>query len=219
MINLNKCLFEKLGSICILFLFTAFSNETVIITVSNLSFTTYKSLENIYSTTLQCPCANKTISQEIFLSFSPRFHQICSSGFVDDQWITLLKYRATISTDTDWFKKASAQFQLLTDLCDLANQTITNAVQRFYQQTFVTSSIMDETDFNKQINASVNQFYQSTLYNFNIQKDIVYLILQVDQFYMASPISGTSISYVDLIFNTINITDNSTTGYVCSVFQ
>lgn len=219
MINLNKCLFEKLGSICILFVFTALSNETVIITISNPSLATYNSLENIYSTTLHCPCANKTISQQIFLSFSPTFHQICSSGFVDDQWISLLKYRATISTETDWFKKAGAQFQLLADLCNLVNQTITNAVQRFSQQTFVTSSIIHQTDFNKQINATVNQFYQSILYNYDIQKDIVYLILQVDQFYMASGISGTSISYVDLIFKTNNITNNYTTGYVCSFFQ
>jgi len=198
-------------------LFTALSDETVIITTTNPSFTTYNSLEQIYSTTLQCPCSNKAISQQRFMSFSPTFHQICSSGFIDDAWIQLLNYRATDNYNNDWFTISSAQFQLLADLCDLVNKTINDAARRFLSQIFIASSVINQDDFNKQINASVNQFYQSTLYNFNIQKDIVYLIIQIDQFYMALSISGTDISDPNLILNINNVTDNYTIGNVCAI--
>lgn len=198
-------------------MFTALSDETVIITTTNPSFTTYNSLEQIYSTTLQCPCSNKAISQQRFMSFSPTFHQICSSGFIDDAWIQLLNYRATDNYNNDWFTISSAQFQLLADLCDLVNKTINDAARRFLSQIFIASSVINQDDFNKQINASVNQFYQSTLYNFNIQKDIVYLIIQIDQFYMALSISGTDISDPNLILNINNVTDNYTIGNVCAI--
>jgi len=198
-------------------LFTALNDETVIITTTNPSFTTYNSLEQIYSTTLQCPCSNKAISQQRFMSFSPTFHQICSSGFIDDAWIQLLNYRATDNYNNDWFTISSAQFQLLADLCDLVNKTINDAARRFLSQIFIASSVINQDDFNKQINASVNQFYQSTLYNFNIQKDIVYLIIQIDQFYMALSISGTDISDPNLILNINNVTDNYTIGNVCAI--
>jgi len=198
-------------------LFTALNDETVIITTTNPSFTTYNSLEQIYSTTLQCPCSNKAISQQRFMSFSPTFHQICSSGFIGDAWIQLLNYRATDNYNNDWFTISSAQFQLLADLCDLVNKTINDAARRFLSQIFIASSVINQDDFNKQINASVNQFYQSTLYNFNIQKDIVYLIIQIDQFYMALSISGTDISDPNLILNINNVTDNYTIGNVCAI--
>ncbi|CAF3904501.1 unnamed protein product [Adineta steineri] len=79
------------GSICILCLFTSLNSETKTIIERKPSLTTYKSL-GIHSATLQCPCLNKAILHQKFVSLSPHFHQICSSGFVHDDWIEMTKW-------------------------------------------------------------------------------------------------------------------------------
>ncbi|UJR07421.1 hypothetical protein I4U23_011707, partial [Adineta vaga] len=203
------------GSISILLLFTTLSNEITTITISNPSIIIYKSLENIYSTTLRCPCSNKTISHQTFMSFSPTFHQICSSGFIDDAWIKMLKSSRNYYVSNDWSNKANQQFQLLSDLCRLANRTIIDAIDRFLSQVFIASSIMNEMDFNKQLNSSINQFYQSTLYHFEFQKNIIELIMQVDQLYAGIFIIGSDYSNIGLIVNVItNETNNDTTSQI-----
>ncbi|CAF1350011.1 unnamed protein product, partial [Adineta ricciae] len=204
------------GLICCLCLYTIFSKEIITITVSNPSMAMYESLENIYLTTVQCPCSNKTISHRIFMSFSPTFHQICSSGFVDEDWIILLKTSSNIANDNDWRNQAYKNFQLISDFCRLSNTTIKEAVDRFLSQVFIASTIMNKTDFDKQFNASINQFYRSTLYNFDLLKEVVYLTMQVDQLYSGS-FKNTFLYNFDtrLVANVItNETNNITTQQV-----
>jgi len=169
----------------------------------------------MHSMTLHCPCSNKTISQDIFMSFAPTLHQICSSAFLEYQWIYGLQNLATSANQNSWIRGAPTQFQLLDSICDLVNNTVNNAVYTFLSQVFIASSIMNETDFNTQINASVNQFYQSMFYNFNIQKEILYLIIRVNQLYMAIQSTGVQNAYVNLILKTINVPNNYTIGNVC----
>lgn len=194
------------------------NNEIVIITISNPSITTYKTLESRYSTTLQCPCSNQTISHRIFMSFSPILHQYCSSGFVDNDWIALLQYSAGDIVTNDWRNHAHQHFQTLADFCQLANKTITEAIRRFLSQIFITSSLINEFNFNEQLNASINQFYQSTLYNFDLVKDVIHLIMQVDQYYVGSLKTTLRIYDTRQIVNTIiNETNNVRTGQVKSI--
>lgn len=214
--NIYFC--DVLGSIFVLCLFTTLRNETVIITVPKPSFTTYDSLESIHSTILRCPCSNKTITQQTFISFSPTFHQICSSSFVQGYWIRMLQDQSSPGKN-DWRNAAFIEFRLLSDICQLANRTINNAIDRFLSQEFIVSSVMNENEFEKQFNASINQFYQSTLYNFDIQKGITQLIMHINQFYLGSTSWGFSNTYADLFVNTAtNKTDNYTIGYVCYLF-
>ncbi|CAF1633581.1 unnamed protein product [Adineta ricciae] len=153
------------------------------------------------------------------MSFSPTFHQICSSVFVSDLWMNILQGQNNIGLN-DWRRQASAEFQLLSDLCQLTNKTIKYSINRFLSQVVIVSSVMDEIDFNEQMNASVNQFYRSTLYNFDIQKDIMRLILQVDRFYLATVHWGQSMEAPDLVVNTVtNKTNNYSTQYVCYTFS
>ncbi|CAF1056856.1 unnamed protein product [Adineta steineri] len=155
----------------------------MIITVPNPSLTLYNSLESIYSTTLQCPCANKTIPYQTFISLSPVFHQLCSSGFVTNDWIQQMMDSMTTDVSYDWRIDAYKQFQILSDLCKLANRTIDVGMNKFLSQSFITSYVMNEIDFNKQLNANLNQFYQSTVYNFVLMKDMIQLIQQVNQYH------------------------------------
>ena len=127
-----------------------------------------------------------TIPYREFLSLSPILHQICSSDFVSQRWISIMKSSGTRWVPFDWRNKAPFQFQLLSDLCQSTNKTIDDAVRRFNEQSFITSSVLNEIDFNIQLNATLEQFFQSTVINFGVFTDTVRLLMQVDQYYMGS---------------------------------
>ena len=212
-------MFEILGSICSLCLFILLSKTSIIALVPSPAFQTYNSLESIHSSTLRCPCSNKAIPYKNFLSLSPMFHPICSSSFVHKNWIEILKLNTVLALPNDWFKKAYIQFQILSDLCQLANMTIIDAIDRFLNQFFIASSVAKETNFAKQLNATLGQFYQSTIYSFVFLKDITNLIMQVDQFYMGVVTALGENAQLDLMTNVItNETSNHQAAQVCQSF-
>ncbi|CAF3664549.1 unnamed protein product [Adineta steineri] len=187
------------GSICTVCLVTSLNSEIVPITITNLSMATYNDLEDQHYSTLRCPCSNKAIPYEKFLSLSPRFHQICSSDFIHSSWIKIMQSFRHLYPD-DWRYRVDLQFQFLSDFCHLARQTIYDAIVRYRSQLFIVSSVMNETEFYKQTNTSFNQFNQSIVYNFRMMTNVLQLLLQIDQLYNESetPIYVLS-SYVGLI--------------------
>ena len=212
-------LFEILGSICSLCLFVLLSKASVTALEPSPAFQTYNSLESIHSSTLRCPCSNKAIPYKNFLSFSPVFHSVCSSNFVHKYWIEILKVGRVYIVPNDWRKEAYVQFQILSDLCQLANKTIIDAIDRFANQFFIASSVLNKTNFAKQLDTTLDQFYQSTLHNFILLKDIASLIMQVDQFYMGDKSSSDN---HDVLRLSINVTTDDTSDYqvaqVCQFF-
>ncbi|CAF1468909.1 unnamed protein product [Adineta ricciae] len=175
-----------IGVICALILFMSFNREMVTITERSPSLQTYIDLEQSHSTILRCPCSESAILYQKFLTLSPRLHQVCTSIFVEDDWIELLMSLMDYRSLKDWRNRASSEFRILSDFCQLANRTISDAVNRYLSQFFITSSILSKTDFEQQINASLKQFYQSTFYHFNSMEKIVHLLMQIDQPFVKS---------------------------------
>ncbi|CAF1563845.1 unnamed protein product [Adineta ricciae] len=173
-----------LGSTLILCLFISLSNEIVIIRQTNPLLTTYNTLKNLYSSTLQCPCLNKAIANRNFLVLSPNLHQICSSGFIHEDWIRIVQASLKYNILNDWLEQTPSQFQLLSDFCYLANKTIENAMHEYLSQLFIVSSVINETEFHEQINASLRQFYQTSFHSFHLMINISQLLMQIDQHYV-----------------------------------
>ncbi|CAF1440472.1 unnamed protein product [Adineta steineri] len=147
------------------------------------SLTTYKDLQDKYSKTLKCPCSNVIIPHQQFVSLSPVFHQVCESDFVTEKWLLLLKYIRTKYSTVDWRNRAFSQFHLLSEFCKLANETIDDALHRFVSQPFIVSNLLPEIDFTKQLNLTLDQFFQSTIDYFGLLIKTVQILTQVDQPY------------------------------------
>ncbi|CAF1371606.1 unnamed protein product [Adineta ricciae] len=190
-----------IGSICIVCIFTSLNSEIITIPTPNASIITY--LEISRSKTLHCPCSNKTILYGEFLTLSPRFHQICSSGFVHNSWISLLRKFYTSNYDEDWLSHSSRHFQFLSDFCSLAQETVEKSISRYRSQLFIVSSVMNQTDLEKQINASLEQFYQSTIFDIRLMINILQLFLQINQLYADSS-KDLTINWIDDVKLTID---------------
>lgn len=145
---------------------------------------TYKELETSYSNTLKCSCSRITIAYEIFTSLSVRLHEVCSSDFVSDHWISILQSSMTSYSDEDWRQQAYSEFRLLSNLCQLAKKTIDDSIGQFLSKSFIASTMISEIDFDTQMNETFSQFTNSIRVNFNTLLDTIELTTKVDQFLM-----------------------------------
>jgi hypothetical protein len=162
-------------------------------TVTTPSLATFNDLQVMYSDTLKCPCSTVAIPYQKFLSLSPILHQVCSSDFVGDSWLSIMEQSANAFMPTDWRNIAAAQLQLLSNLCKLANNTIDDAVDRFLLQSFIASTALTESNLNTQLNTTLNQLFQSIIVYFGFLVDTAHLLLQVDQLFMGTV--GTESSF------------------------
>ena len=112
----------------IIFLFTSLNYEMMIITEEKPSLIKYNVLQSLHSKTLECSCFTMMIPYSTMISLSPTFHQVCQSDFIDQRWIGVLKATKHPYVPFDWRNTAAPQFQLLSDLCKLANATIKNTI-------------------------------------------------------------------------------------------
>ena len=110
--NFNRFeMFDLVGSL-ILILFTSLDNQSRIIKVFNPSLKMYNDLDHLYPERLDCRCSIVTIPYEIFVSLSPRLHEICFSDFVDEVWIEILMSITYQMIPFDWLNHGGSQFQL-----------------------------------------------------------------------------------------------------------
>jgi hypothetical protein len=110
---------------------------------------------------------------------------VCSSDFIDDRWLLVLA-DASDYLGIDWRNTVFSIFHLLSEICQRANNTIEDAVNQFLSQSFIASSVISEFDFNTQLNANLNQFFQSTIISFTLFVNTVSLLMQVDQPYLGA---------------------------------
>ena len=172
------------GSIVILLLFTSLSSQTTSVKVPNPSLSVCKRLQDLYPDTLKCPCSNVMVPYNTFISLSATLHQVCSSDYVTESWISLLLLlEANPDGTASWYGVGSRHFHLLSTLCQLANETIADAINRFGIQSVVSSNVLTELDFKAQLNTTLNQFLQSMIIDFSHLVDTVQLFTQVDQPY------------------------------------
>jgi hypothetical protein len=155
-------------------------------TVLNPSLSIYKHLQDLHPSSLKCPCLNVMVSFSTFITLSPTLHQVCSSDYVSESWMLLLSYFEVGelgSPFTFWNGLGARHFQLLSSLCQLANQTITDAIHHLGIQFVISADVFTESDFNNQSNTTLIQFIQSIIIDFNLIVDTVHLFTQVDQPY------------------------------------
>jgi hypothetical protein len=120
---------------------------------------------------------------------------------VNDYWISLFHKFKNHPTRSDWRNVASNQFQLLSELCQLANEMTHDAIRRFITQSFIVSTALGETDFRAQLDIAVDQFFQSTISDFALLVNTVGLLTQVDQPYMGKSAFAYDIAPMLIVSN------------------
>ncbi|CAF1550521.1 unnamed protein product [Adineta steineri] len=181
--NANKVftLSVVLVSIVILVVFTLLNTRTITATESSPSLDKYKQLQLEYPNTTKCPCSHSENRYETFVSFYHRLHQVCSSDFVNDSWISMLALLGSDKDVFDWEHSAASGFRLISNLCQLAQKTINDTVQRLSTRSFITPNSLTEYNLKSQLETILAKFDQSIIMQFNILINTMHLLIEVDQ--------------------------------------
>ncbi|CAF1027933.1 unnamed protein product [Adineta ricciae] len=112
---------------------------------------TYEKLQKNHASTLLCPCSTNTILYRNFLSISPVYHEICSSGFISDQWLTSLhNINRTRYYQLDFRATATSLFQLLRTFCEWNKRKNQIAINQFETTMFLSRFVISPEDFIKE---------------------------------------------------------------------
>jgi len=160
-------------AVFVLTLYSSLIVETKTVQIKNASLSVVEELQ-MRTSSLQCPCTILSIPYEHLFQLKPEYHQVCSSEFITSEWIEGLDRIGIPSLgELSWFYNiagdfraiAPAIFQLLKSMCDLANDTVLNALSQFEKTQFVSPQLLKADLFLKQMNLTIQQF-QSSLPNY-----------------------------------------------------
>ena len=157
-------LFVLAMALLFLILYTGLSVESKIVKVKNPTLKVVEQLQT-YASSLQCPCTELSISYSDLIALDATYHQVCSSDFVAAKWIEGLNNIAARAMESLYyadFRYASPIFQLLKAMCDLANDTINNALFVFGQTQLVSANLLPQDLFRKQLESEIRQFQLTT---------------------------------------------------------
>ncbi|CAF4365488.1 unnamed protein product, partial [Adineta steineri] len=101
-----------------------------------------------------------------FITIQPYYHQVCSSNFVSSQWIqySISNIKNSTYYFADYAINSQSQFQLLTMLCQQAQQIVDNGIETFLQTQFISSQIDSQDLFQSKINLLITD-WRSTILN------------------------------------------------------
>ncbi|CAF0854600.1 unnamed protein product [Adineta steineri] len=154
-------------SITILLLYTSLADITKTINVPAPALTKYEQLYSKYSQTLTCPCQHISINYEKFLSIEYTFHQVCTSFFITEEWISyLMMSNEATSAYINFQWTASNAFQALRGFCELVESTINNSLIQFNSSQYITASVGSSELFKSQAQSFIDQFISSTINTF-----------------------------------------------------
>ncbi|CAF1449799.1 unnamed protein product [Adineta steineri] len=154
-------------STTILLLYTFLTNVTMTINVPTPTLTKYERLYSKYSQTLTCPCKHISINYEKFLHIEYSLHQVCTSIFITDEWISYLVIsNKTTSANINFRRTGSNAFQALRAFCELVENTIDNSLIQFNSSQYITASVASPELFQSQAQSFINQFISSTTNTF-----------------------------------------------------
>ncbi|CAF0789444.1 unnamed protein product [Adineta steineri] len=169
-------------AICTIILFSDLSNQTVTKTVPYPSVEEYEKLQKQYSTKLLCPCTQLSIPYEDMIKTEVKYHQICSSDFVQSWWYQVFLPFHDYQKGNSFLSFASSYFEALSTFCDIANTTINDAIKRFSTKTFVNTHLLSNDSFISQVKSLSSAFVELTRTEFLYGISLTNAILHSNQY-------------------------------------
>ena len=120
---------------------------------------TYRKLVDQYPS-LTCECQEIIAPYSIFISVSPRFHQICSSLYALDIFTLHLENRDDLIV-MRLLHIGSAEgsyFNTIRVLCSFAKEKAAQLIETFLQTIYISNHLTHEVEFISIINASIENF-------------------------------------------------------------
>ena len=126
--------------------FAAFVVRTVENIVPTPSFSVFAQLLEQYPNTLNCPCDKWAINYGKFVTVGVQYHQVCSSQFIEQNWIESIYIHGnmTLTRLNDFRAFLSAFWQIIASFCLVGKQSLVDTIATFHQENFLTPAAVEE---------------------------------------------------------------------------
>ncbi|CAF3814784.1 unnamed protein product [Rotaria magnacalcarata] len=197
----------------ILVISTLLSAEKNIITIHNPSLKVYKELHEKSPTTLNCPCLTNTMPYKQFIVAETAMHQICSSSFVSEQWISALFIPdASRYSGIDFRTTASSQFELLKTLCEVARDNIFESLLNLNNTQLLAGNLLPEKEIFIQTKTTSERIRSDTTIRLNNALKLIELLTQTN--YFSSALNTNIVYFVNrIMFHEIFVYGSSNTAW------
>ena len=112
--------------------------------------------------TLSCPCSSFTTAYKDMIQIEYTLHSLCSSNFVQPEWLDLLSTGTTLYHTYDFRRTALRLFTTLASYCKIAIVHIDNSLIRFNATFFVADHALGPLAYAEEIQTIVDAFKTST---------------------------------------------------------
>ncbi|CAF3911936.1 unnamed protein product, partial [Adineta steineri] len=163
-------------SFYVLIITTITNPQSIAVTVSNITPELFEQLRSDYGLALSCPCSTISIPYKAFISNEVSFDPVCTSIFTSRQWIEALYLpNASAYLLIDFRSTANSQFEILAALCSFSDDTISQSINEFGTNQFITVQLLPEDQVQAQVNAAIELIRE----NLHIQVTSIIQFLQV----------------------------------------
>ncbi|UJR08381.1 hypothetical protein I4U23_012652 [Adineta vaga] len=148
--------------VCVLIQTALMQFQSRTITISPVTPLIFEQLYIKHEKTLSCPCLKVTVPYRDFVLNKIRFHDVCSSQFISDEWIEAVytKDESRYGT-TDFRTTANSQFYLLARLCSFSKDTVRQNQLNFDNNEFVTIKVLSSHQVEVETKAIFNSMKKS----------------------------------------------------------
>ena len=175
----------------VLFSYTAFSEKTVTYTIQKPTRATYQTLLDTYGDRVQCPCTSLTVPFKSFTSIEARYHQICSSEFISDSFISqMFALRDANMYLGDFTQFSGTYFAGIQTLCSLSQTVFNLSIGNLYANAFFNAKLLTNKAFHNLADEKV-RLYRDVGVNIFTQAILELLQLSTSN----QLLSASSISY------------------------
>ncbi|CAF1531411.1 unnamed protein product [Adineta ricciae] len=165
-------------------------SKTVIIT--NITVDTFNQLSDEYSKILSCPCRTISIPYQNFTSNNVTIHPVCSSNFTDREWIEALYFENASQYGVwDFRTTAYSQFELLSNLCSLSKEIISQIQNDTGKTELVSLYLLSREQIQMEINRTIESLKKSA--SFQVESFLTYLKTIIQANYLISALNTNSI--------------------------
>jgi hypothetical protein len=207
-------------SLLVVSIYTSLIVETRSVTLVQFSLSDFEHFQARYPDTINVLCTRASNPYHKFIRLSPKFHQICSSPFISDKWISsLFLSNATSHNILDSRTFTFAQFQALALLCHTAYQAVHDGYHIFNSTHLVTNHVRSRAEFNEIADVLTNNLQHYIMTKENRTMRVVSMSIAQNQLMSALRtnfyIKSEARSGISVMYSTIYLTKNGSSRFEC----
>ncbi|CAF1607460.1 unnamed protein product, partial [Adineta ricciae] len=160
----------------ILLLYTSLTNITRTVVIEKPTVETYLNLYSKYPQTLTCPCSTISINYGDILSIQYSFHQVCTSDFIRQDWISFLNFfnSPLYAHFKDFLLMGPQVFQGLRSFCLTIKAIIDNNMDKFYKNQYISAYVIPLNLFQSEVSLLNNQFRTSLIADYLLSLSLIH---------------------------------------------